>query len=528
MEKNVPDKLSRPKGWDIISELLRDVRPPLSLQKLLETVLDKLHSLPWLKTENRGAILLIGSNEKLILVASHNYSDGRTAYCEQVDRDRCGCGEVVCTRKVAFMPCEGEDRFGTQGKNHVITPLLDGDKILGVMPLFVPDGHETTEAEIVFLQDLSYALSSIISRLLMEEIVQVKQLELEETKAEALQKLGVASEYRDSETGMHVMRMAYYANSIAKEMGIPDEDREHLLVAAPMHDVGKIGIPDSIMLKPGRLTEKEYTIMKDHCQIGARILNGNDNLMKTAHVIAMSHHEKWDGSGYPNGTKGEDIPILGRICAVADVFDALTSKRPYKEAWSVEKSLKLIEDDAGKAFDPMVVNAFKEALPSILRIKEIYRDDIIDPHEKLELPPLPEPGNPWIPWDDALSIGIDVVDEHHRYLFKLINDLYTAVTDNHGCRAVAQTLQALEQYTLIHFREEERMMSLYNYTRLNEHTSQHNKFCDNIAKARSELIRNPLTLGRETLLFLRSWLTNHIMKEDALLHQLSTTNSPSH
>jgi hemerythrin-like metal-binding protein len=516
-----------PKGWDVILDVLRDVRPPIGMQGLLEAVIEKLQTVHWLSLEQRGAILLLGSCEELILVAKVGMEGERAIFCEKTDKDRCACGEVVDTSEIAFMPCVGETTFDSES-NHVILPLLDGERTLGVMPLFVPQGHQPSEAEISLLRDLSYVLSSIVSRLLMDEIVNVKQLELEETKAEAIQTLGVASEYRDSETGMHVIRMANYANELAKAMGIALEEREKLLVAAPMHDVGKIGISDTILLKPARLGPEEFDLMKSHTRIGERILKGDDELMKIARVIALNHHEKWDGTGYPNAKKGENIPLLGQICAVADVFDALTSRRPYKEPWAVDEAIKYINDETGKSFSPAIVDAFNDAVPGILRIKELYRDSIINPHEKLELPPIPETKSTWIPWNDALNTGIDVVDEHHRYLIMLINDLYVAVNESYGCRKVVRTLKSLEHYSTIHFREEERMMREYSYRRLGKHIHQHDIFRDNIAKSRADLKTNPLTLGYETLFYLRSWLTNHIMKEDALLHELTTIEALPH
>jgi putative two-component system response regulator len=142
-----------------------------------------------------------------------------------------------------------------------------------------------------------------------------------------------------------------------------------------MHDIGKIGIPDSIMLKPGKLTDEEFAIMKKHPEIGAEILGESDSdLIALAKVVAMTHHEKWDGSGYPHGLKGENIPIEGRIVAIADVFDALTSKRPYKEAWTVDKAMAFLHDQSGIHFDPQLVTLFQQSLPSILYIKQRWQD----------------------------------------------------------------------------------------------------------------------------------------------------------
>lgn len=199
--------------------------------------------------------------------------------------------------------------------------------------------------------------------------------ELKRTQLQVVQRLGRAAEYKDNETGMHVMRMSYYSKLLALAYGFTEAQSDLLLHASPMHDIGKIGIPDSIMLKPGKLTEAEFKIMKKHPEIGAEIIGECDSaLLRIAKSVALTHHEKWDGSGYPNGLAGEDIPIEGRICALADVFDALTSKRPYKEAWSIENTIEYITEQKGKHFDPRVVELLIENLPKILEIKERWQD----------------------------------------------------------------------------------------------------------------------------------------------------------
>ncbi len=200
--------------------------------------------------------------------------------------------------------------------------------------------------------------------------------ELMRTRLQVVQRLGRAAEYKDNETGMHVLRMSHYSKILAKAYGFSDTAAEILLHAAPMHDIGKIGIPDSIMLKPGKLTEEEFDIMKTHPHIGAEILGDCDSeLLMIAKSVALTHHEKWNGSGYPNGLAGEEIPVEGRIVAVADVFDALTSKRPYKEAWSVEKTLDLMRSEKGKHFEPKLVDLLEENLSQILTIKARWQDE---------------------------------------------------------------------------------------------------------------------------------------------------------
>lgn len=204
----------------------------------------------------------------------------------------------------------------------------------------------------------------------------VKAEELKLTRLEVVQRLGRAAEYKDNETGMHVLRMSHYSKVLALAYGFSAEQAETLLHAAPMHDIGKIGIPDNILLKPGKLTDEEFAVMKTHPQIGAEILaDGDSELLRIAKSVALTHHEKWDGTGYPQGLSKEAIPVEGRIVAVADVFDALTSKRPYKEAWSVDKTLAFMQEQKGIHFEPRLIDLLIDNLDEILTIKAYWKDD---------------------------------------------------------------------------------------------------------------------------------------------------------
>lgn len=207
--------------------------------------------------------------------------------------------------------------------------------------------------------------------------VKEKTREINLGKLETLNILGRAAEFKDNETGMHVMRMSHYCEVLAKALGMTDEDAETLRDAAPMHDIGKIGIPDSVLLKPGKLDADEWTAMQKHVEYGVEILGrqSDSKLMQIAIQVAQYHHEKWDGTGYPNQISGEEIPLVGRIAAVADVFDALTAERPYKRAWSVDEALNLFKEQKGKHFDPRIVELLFENLPEILAIKERFKDE---------------------------------------------------------------------------------------------------------------------------------------------------------
>ncbi len=216
--------------------------------------------------------------------------------------------------------------------------------------------------------------------------------ELEQTQMDVIYRLGRAAEFRDNETGMHVIRMSVYSKLLAQQIGLPDKECELILNASPMHDIGKIGIPDRILLKEGKLTDEEWEIMKTHSEIGAKLLSGSaSELMQLAETIALTHQERWDGSGYPQELKGTAIPLVGRVVALADVFDALTSERPYKRAWTVEEATQEIIAKNGILFDPELVFAFQEILPRFMVIKEKYSDAeeisfLYQQHEKL--PPL--------------------------------------------------------------------------------------------------------------------------------------------
>jgi putative two-component system response regulator len=212
-------------------------------------------------------------------------------------------------------------------------------------------------------------------RAALEQMVLVRTNALHQSRLEVVLRLGRAAEYRDNETGLHIVRMSQYSALLAKSLGWSDQDCELMLHASPMHDVGKIGIPDAILLKPGKFDPHEWRIMQTHVTIGADILEGADSdLLQLARVIAQSHHEKWDGSGYPDALAGEAIPQAGRIVALADVFDALTSVRPYKRAWPVEEAIAFIDDNSGIHFDPEVVAHFHLCLPQILAIRDLNKE----------------------------------------------------------------------------------------------------------------------------------------------------------
>jgi len=209
-----------------------------------------------------------------------------------------------------------------------------------------------------------------------QELSKALQLS-KETELEISIRLGKAAESRDPETSGHIKRMSYYSKLLAELYGLDQEESELILYAAPLHDIGKIAIKDNILLKPGRFSEEEYKVMQEHAILGAKMLEGAEKfpVLNAGHIIALEHHEKYDGSGYPYGKKAEEIHLYARIVAIADVFDALSSKRCYKDALPLEKVLEIMKDGSGKHFDPKLIELFCENLDSFLEIKKRFRED---------------------------------------------------------------------------------------------------------------------------------------------------------
>lgn len=210
---------------------------------------------------------------------------------------------------------------------------------------------------------------------LLADEVAAATVQIAARERETIFRLSKAAEFRDPETGAHILRMAHYSRLIAARLGLPAAEQQLVFEAAPMHDIGKVGTPDHILLKPGRLTPDEFEIMKRHARIGHQILQGSESpVLQAAAVIALSHHEKFDGSGYPHGSAGAAIPLHGRIVALADVFDALTSARPYKPAWELDRATALLRHESGRHFDPACVAAFFAAWDDVLAIRAHHHD----------------------------------------------------------------------------------------------------------------------------------------------------------
>ena len=212
----------------------------------------------------------------------------------------------------------------------------------------------------------------------LEALVEERTAEILDREKELIYRMSRAAEFRDPETGAHIQRMAHYSQVIARGLDLEPQKQKLILEAAPLHDVGKIGIPDYILLKPGKLTPEEMEVMKGHSRLGFELLQGSGSeILRAGAEIAISHHEKYDGTGYPKALKGKDIPLYGRIVAVADVFDALTSERPYKKAWPLEDAVRFLEEGRGKHFDPMCIEAFLAGWDDVLQIRQRFQDEIV-------------------------------------------------------------------------------------------------------------------------------------------------------
>jgi len=311
------------------------------------------------------------------------------------------------------------------------------------------------------------------------------------------------AEHRDTDTGVHVLRVARLVEQTARQLKrrghfpatVDETFIGHVATASILHDVGKISTPDRILLKAGPLSDDEREVIKLHSAVGAQLLQqahmmmGESAYLQLGAEIALTHHEWFDGNGYPSGIAGEDIPLAGRICAIADVFDALTSRRPYKGPWTTEQAVAQIRQQSGSQFDPVIVDAFA----AVIREREIVS---------------------LVQWDDSMSVGNQHIDEQHQILIDTINQLASAESQNDR-PVVSMIIDELVSYAAFHFQYEERLIELGGYPELDKHRSIHQSFVKWIAKVREEfLYRRRAQFGEHILSFLRDWLRDHILGDD--------------
>ena len=311
------------------------------------------------------------------------------------------------------------------------------------------------------------------------------------------------AEHRDTDTGVHVLRVARLVGQTAKKLQqkglFPEFVNEAFIdlvsTASILHDVGKITTPDRILLKPGQLSDEERAIMKHHAVTGDQLLKqaslmlADSRYLQVGAEIALTHHEWFDGGGYPSGLAGSDIPLAGRICALADVFDALTSRRPYKAPWSSERAIAQIRQQAGSQFDPLVAEAFIEV--------------IVD-RDKVSL----------VQWSDSMSVGNLHIDEQHQILIDTINQLASAESQNDR-PVIAMIIDELVSYAAFHFHFEERLIEAAGYPGLEQHRRIHQGFVRWVSNLREEFTyHRRQQLGERILGFLRDWLSEHILGDD--------------
>ena len=508
----------------VILKLLESAMKPCSLLEQLESALNIISTLSWLSIQSKGAVFLAEPDGTLVMMASKNMAEPILAQCARVVSGHCLCGRAAAGREVIFAS-HVDDRHdilcpGMPDHGHYVLPLLEEDRLIGVIQCHLAPGYEQKEGDAALMAEIANVLEEIISRRMLESRLQVSQFELEDNYREIVRTLGIAAEFRDNDTGLHIVRMGHYSAVLGGSVGLPQNELELLLLTAPMHDVGKIGIPDSILLKAGKLTEDEYTLIKTHTTIGGKILNSNSPTIVTARAIAMSHHEKWDGSGYPYGLKAEEIPLYGRICAIADVFDALTMERPYKQPWPIEKAVDLIKEGAGRHFDPTLVQAFLDCLPKILHIREIYQDGTDSIGKSVFVRPLKTDDKDSPLWSHQFVTGIPRIDDQHRFLFSLVDRLEQAFHQRQAVLEICTALKELESYVFIHFAEEERLMLQCHYEGCAVHKEQHANFEHQVRQSWALVRDNCFLAGRSLIGFLRAWLVNHIMGSDMKLKDL--------
>ena len=374
-----------------------------------------------------------------------------------------------------------------------------------VLPLQTGGGHSA--CLLLRLQTALSAWQQSLAQLLAQSMaaaIDRTQLahRLLRTQHATITTMATLAEYRDVDTGEHVARVARAATEIAQALAdggdmaeIDEAFLEHIGLATILHDIGKIAIPEAILMKPGSLDPGEREIMQRHVTLGRDILlraarrTDNGELLSKAAEIACHHHERWDGGGYPAGLEGEQIPLAARIVALVDVFDALTSLRPYKAAWPVERALELIRSEAGRHFDPRVVTAF-------LQLEGARRAAC------------------FVEWSDVMSVGHADLDLDHQRLLACINRLWLA--NSSGNRQVIEfVLDDLVNYTEFHFQREERLMAAAGFPHYEQHCRIHGLICRRLEEIRWEYFQGLHDeLRNEILDFLKTWLNKHILEED--------------
>lgn len=354
-------RVNNERNLDAALAILRDMgREMVAADRCTLWLLDKENQQLWTKVAHGVPEIRTPSGAGLV---GHAVSTGQAIFIDDAYQDPRFNQEV-------------DKKTGYRTKAILVIPIYNNEgEIIGAYQAI----NKMTESEKFSQADLerltlaaSYSGKTLESALLAHEI--------EETQKEIIFTMGEIGESRSKETGNHVKRVAEYSHLLALRYGLPAEEAEILRMASPMHDIGKVAIPDSILKKPGKLTDEEFDTMKTHTSIGFNLLKGSKRrILKAAAIVSGQHHEKWNGRGYPNGYAGEEIHIYGRITAIADVFDALGSDRCYKKAWDLDRIINLFQDERGQHFEPKLVDVFVENLSDILKIRDSYTDIYVNP-----------------------------------------------------------------------------------------------------------------------------------------------------
>lgn len=359
-----------------------------SINKLLETIMEKAREIT---NADAGSLYLKEKNNlKFLVTQNDTLNNQNTAFNVIIPVDKKSIagyvaytGEHLNIKDAYNISSDYPFVYNTDfdEKNNyrcismLVVPMKDNTgNIIGVIQLINAKNKNGNTI------DFNETIEPIINSFASMAAMAVKNVQLKDTIKKAyldtIYRLSIAAEFKDLDTGLHIKRMSVYSQILAEEMGKGDEFCEKILYASPLHDVGKIGIPDRILLKPAKLDADEWIVMKQHTIMGYEILKDSEHeLMNISSTIALSHHERFDGNGYPHGITGNDIPIEGRIVALADVFDALSSKRPYKKPWPIEKILTVIREERGKQFDEKVIDAFDRGLKRILETRDKLEDE---------------------------------------------------------------------------------------------------------------------------------------------------------
>jgi hemerythrin-like metal-binding protein len=379
--------------------------------------------------------------------------------------------------------------------SYYAVPLIVKGQVKGVLELFHRTELESNEEWLKFLHALANQAAIAIDNSSLFNDLQLSNAELTQAYDATIQGWSRALDLRDNETEGHTQRVTELTMKLGRQFGLPEEQLIHVRRGALLHDIGKMGVPDGILLKPGPLTAEEWVLMRKHTTFAYELLSPIHFLLP-ALDIPYCHHEKWDGTGYPRGLSGDQIPFAARIFALVDVWDALTSDRPYRAAWPEEKVLDHIRSLAGTHFDPQVVKICLE--PGMLK-GQSKRRILLEP----------------VQWSEKFSVGVRVLDQQHQQLIKLLNRLISATgTISTHSETVSDILTEMTRYAQVHFKAEERLMEAYGFPGLEEQKIQHRDF-----RKKTVDFCTATTIGVEQipealLEYLVDWLTHHILEDD--------------